>query len=360
MCKIMILSGVQKQFRENAFKFCKEMRPLISNRNDDAFGYAAFTESGELFGERWHNPDEAFYSLTEGDVKLSKNLGDVTSFNMMGDYNSFGDVPTNDNLQLDFSDVSSIMLHARYATCDKDFKNTHPFVKDNTALIHNGMVYNHTQFKKELSTCDSEVLLHQYLDNSVGVMPENIKDALDPIRAYYAVGVMTKDKDNKPIVDIFKSSGANLHCAYINELEATVFSTSGSDIQSAVDKLGWTINTLFEVNNEMLIRLDAVTGTKISTDVFTEREFTSNYNYGGASAFNDNDIIVGVSPYTGEFVTQGDIDNRFYSETMIINSKVEYDDLIKAGENPSEWTINEWDEYNLHKMAMTAFGKSAI
>jgi hypothetical protein len=66
MCKIMMIAGITTETREKASELVIEMAGIMSETMTDGIGYAATTERGHLFGERWHKSSEAF------DVRFEK------------------------------------------------------------------------------------------------------------------------------------------------------------------------------------------------------------------------------------------------------------------------------------------------
>jgi hypothetical protein len=254
MCKVMIAAGVSDV--ENTIKFMHVMGDLMSTYNTDGLGYTAMTRTGKLFGKRWLNNDEAF---TDGPkehlVKAASRFpGMIDSSDLIEPIASeYGDT--------DWDNVTSVMLHTRMATSAKGLNNVHPFVTlDNkTALIHNGVIRNHTDFKLSLSTCDSEAILVSYLKNKVLTDPSNIQLTADELEGYYACGIMNTDNNT---VDIFKRA-ANLWYSYVEELGTYVFTTDGNDIIKACESLGFTCEPPIEYKNAHFMRLDNVTGKMI-------------------------------------------------------------------------------------------------
>ena len=100
------------------------------------------------------------------------------------------------------SNGGALLIHGRYATCDVNVDNTHPFIDRNHGLIHNGVVSSDT-YEPKHSTCDSEILLQAYL--AAG------KEGLTKVEGYAAFGLI----DAKRNVHIARDNKANLHCARI-------------------------------------------------------------------------------------------------------------------------------------------------
>ena len=265
MCKILVIPSIKKSNVENAWKLCKEIAPLMSRIDDDGFGFAAMDSSGNLLGERWLNSKLAMTDncgLTLSDVKVLKTMGPKLVKESF-EYNKFGDLKNK-------KDIVSIMLHARKATTPKGLINTHPFVKNDTAIIHNGMISNHERLTKEFSTCDSEAILHEYLEYNAAHNPKQVQEMVNNLDGYYAVGVMSKNENNIPIVDVFKSQAANLICTYVDEIESVVFCTAQHLIVDALETLKWNKNKIFEFADTGFIRFNALTGERIHSEILTK------------------------------------------------------------------------------------------
>jgi len=169
MCKIAAVSGVTDKNRESVWEFMTRLAELMSVANSDGLGYAAFDKSGNIFGERWLVNHHAF----DADAKTNQFT-----------YNSFGD-------NIKKNEAISIILHTRMATCEKGLKNVHPFidtltVNPNIALIHNGVIHNHKKLTKKFSTCDSEVVLHEYDYNDVQNDPKNLDGVFKKLKGWFA------------------------------------------------------------------------------------------------------------------------------------------------------------------------------
>lgn len=255
MCKIMAIAGITEKTKGHAWEWAYASAPFMMEMgNRDGFGYACQTEDGNLYGERWLNPEDVFkggteLSAAEQEVQ-AMFLGALESH--AANYNSFGD---------EFRDKSpvSMMLHSRLATTPKGLSNTHPFIRDNIALIHNGQIRNLSELELRTSTCDSEAILNNYIDNDVQKHPKNIEELSRDLLGYYGCAVMGNDADG-PYVDVFKDTGAQLCVARIKELDTLVFCTTASVIADTAKKLNWTVEYYLAVRPGYLMRLDSATG----------------------------------------------------------------------------------------------------
>lgn len=278
----MMIPGVKKKKLKNAWKFVEAASPGMTVGNTDGLGYAAITKEGKVFGERWLknnlawtlNPDN------EQDTKIQSHYGKAVK--TINEYSNFGDIKKDEAV--------SIMLHTRYATSAKGLMNTHPFEHEGTALIHNGVIRNDTQLlseydpdKKRKSTCDSESILFGYLGEKINHNPKLINELTSELSGYYAVGVLTNNSADLPVMDIFKSDQASLFMCHVDELDASVYCTSSSVIDDTLEKLGWSRRTMYEINAGYMFRHNAITGELLGTFEFEEKkyEYYSSGGYGG-------------------------------------------------------------------------------
>lgn len=263
MCKNLMISGITEETHANALKFIEAALPGMTKHDGDGVGYAASRlDNGELFGERWLNTKEAFKRrtpLTERDNALLEHLG--LAVDVEASYNSFGEAGV----------FSSILFHARFATCGVNLDNVHPFVRDDTALIHNGVIKNAHAFKRTLSTCDSEAILSSYLSNGVDQNVDMIADTGNELEGYYACGVLARNREGVRVMDIFKNDGANLCVAWVKQLDAWVYCTSADIIKAAARKCRFEISAPHAIKSGWLIRLNASTGECMGMNRFSAK-----------------------------------------------------------------------------------------
>lgn len=251
MCKVAAVSKITNQNRENVWVFMQLLGELMSQGNSDGLGYAAFDSKGHIFGEKWLFNKSAFRDLSQ--------IPNINADKMSKIYSFFG----NKVLK---NDAQAIILHTRMATCGKGINNVHPFVNDEenpeSAIIHNGVIFNEQEFKRKYSSCDSEVLAHLYHENGV---PNELK-ALDKfanqLMGWYTVLALSKDKSGRMILDAFSDSG-RLGSYYIKELDTRIFSTSPDDVHKVATGLGLTAVDLQRMSSDTAFRIDVLTGEEI-------------------------------------------------------------------------------------------------
>lgn len=305
MCKVLMITNIKHV--DKTVEFVKLMGEKMSAYNSDGLGYAALSSSNKLFGERWFKNDKAFKPRK---TTLSNPFGDAVSMKDSNPYSSFGDI--------DLQNVKSILLHTRMATCDKTLANVHPFVKEDTALIHNGVVRNPETYKPTISTCDSEALLNGYLEYDVGKNPEELQSMISPLAGYWAVGLYTK-VDNTWILDIFKQ-GASLDVLYIHELEVWVFATNSYDVEEVCTKLGYKCSEKGEVHSNTHIRMNPLTGEVIFSKLLTVEKPPVT-----RTAFAED--YKGTRPYSSWEKEEPEIevyDGKSFSEYVMKNKRFKY------------------------------------
>lgn len=282
MCKIAVMTGINSTNKELAWKFIKAISKPMSFVNNDGLGYAAVTADGELFGERWLSNKDAFEkreSMTAEQRELLEQFGEVLSFDEVSDYNKFGSLR---------DDPVAIILHTRMATTPKGMMNTHPFVVDNTALIHNGVIRNAEEIGLKQSTCDSEAILNLYMKHRVCENPKNIQAVAKKLAGHYACGVITKTPVGHWVVDVFKDTSARLSAVMIKEL-GMVFTTDPLDATGVARELGLTVDKIMSFNAGHIVRIDAITGKPISHSKFdcSGKSYSyEGYNYNQSRSFN--------------------------------------------------------------------------
>lgn len=294
MCKIAVIPHIKQHKTKEAWQFAKAITPWLTANDKDGFGYMALGKTG-MFGERWLKPKSAWKDRT-GAIGGNSETKRVLEYDeaLIADpvYNTFG------NLQ---DQISCIALHARMATCAIDLLNVHPFVdhKYQTGIIHNGVITNHADFKKTLSTCDSEAVLTQYVDHNVTHFPASIIDATKLLAGWYAVAALSKDHNGGWYLDIFKESRSALSAVYVNELETLVFATNPEHVKQACATLKWSIGGIYQVEDNTFIRHCATTG-KILMQVKLEPaplDFSRSYP---ASDFSYTDDSLATASYPEE------------------------------------------------------------
>lgn len=292
MCKILAIAGIKKEHSGTVKQIIQKMAEIISRTDNDGFGYAAVTPEGKIFGEKWLLASNVLKELPSIDVGYSKIeaiLGQRSKFKVvpsLGAHESFGSV--------DFDNAAAVIFHGRKKTVgDVSLTNAHPFYEvgidsqPDTAIIHNGSITNHLQLTKKYSTCDSEVILHEYTKNYMWYNPETgIKDMAETLKGEYAVGALSsieyEEGEVIPYLDIFKSN-KDLYAGYIKEIDAIIYTTADYNLIELGHALSLTITAISEVPDGVLIRLNAVTGELLDNHIEFPKSsysvYTNNYHH---------------------------------------------------------------------------------
>jgi len=288
-----MVAGIKPEHQEKVKQIIEIASKSLAKMDDDGIGYAAITTKGKIYGEKWQNKEYAFKIHSQPNPELSDLYMDA----LLGGAAKWDKEPLTDKVYARYGELNdkiikdtvAVILHARKATVGgKSIDNTHPFFElndpkqEDTAIIHNGGISNHHQLTKKYSTCDSEVILHEYLKNMMNYNPWGIEELARTLEGEYTVGVLSSftDKDGTtPVLDIFKHN-KYLYAAYCPDIETALFTTAKYDLEDIAREAGVAIKSVAEVKDGNFIRLNAITGERIEDII----EFTgwkrSNYPYG--------------------------------------------------------------------------------
>ena len=272
MCKVLAVAGIKPEVAaKKLWTFLIAATPFMSAYDKDGVRYLAQRKEYGLWGEKWLKPEEAWKVRDEAHVKDGLYKEKFKGLLLEERFTKFG--------VADPMMTHAVLLHARMATCEKSLANVHPFVRGDTALIHNGIIRNDHQLKKITSTCDSECILNEYVDKGVFNDPEAIQAVAKELRGYYACAILTKGQDGKQYLDIFKNTTSQLSATYVEELDSMVFCTNPEIVKETCKELKWSHGASFKVKDETLIRIDAATGDLISKHTFKEGYTWSNVDH---------------------------------------------------------------------------------
>lgn len=337
MCKVLMVSGISNKIKEDdLWRFISTMGKFMSKGNSDGLGYAAVDHQGNLFGERWLDNEDAF--IKRNSPNADKRMKSFKGFLIPKTvYNSFGKIKPK---------FSAITLHTRYATCSKDFINTHPFVDfdHDTSLIHNGVISNHNELKRKYnyknmySTCDSEVILRDYIYNGVGNNPDKISKVVNNLDGYFACGVLSRDFENRRIMDIFKCEKANLSAGFVKELNAMVFTTSIEDLEKTCKEMQWELIDTYDIKSNSLIRLDAISGEVIEAHDFKPNKVTSEYSLNNPKIKKAKELRKKGYSYTDiknswDFVDMSSSEKEYLEENLNKDIEISEDEMLHLIEN---------------------------
>lgn len=298
MCKLLIMTSISDPAK--ALEFMHRMAIPMSRVNDDGIGYTAVNANGDIFSQRWlknHQFLDTTKVMTKTIASQMKKFEErLPAKALEVNYSSYGKV--------NFTDVKTITLHTRYATCGKEFANTHPFIHQDTSLIHNGGISNYnTLAVNKISTCDSEAALQTYLTRNVAKDMDNAQEWLDTLEGRWAFGILAKDETDTRILDVVRGYSM----LYYMEIEGIgrVFTTDKDDAESVAKdmKLGFLVKAELIPANSMY-RYNATNGDFIK--VLDLEDSIKNYK---APTKSTSEIYYGASGklVNGKWVSYKDI-----------------------------------------------------
>lgn len=217
MCKIFTMTSVEKI--KITSDFIEIVRDAVCKSNDrDGFGYAVNTVDGEIWGERTMTPFSFDAMVPDVDGKTKKLP--IVSPRLS---NRFGPVGCEDNL--------SFIAHGRLSTNKISLANTHPFLSENVALVHNGVVSDPNKAAGPRKTsCDTEILLNLWEQNEITAIEENAG-------GYYAIAIL----DRLGQLHIVKDDCAMLYVAFSPTAESYLIATTAEIIRDIASRMKWEI-----------------------------------------------------------------------------------------------------------------------
>jgi predicted glutamine amidotransferase len=203
MCKLFSIVEIENQ--KKAEKFAHLAIPSVTKTDNHGLGIMRLGENG-VHVQRWLEPPTVMRR------KQSKALRKYDKA-LLHQQNEAG-IPSRN--------LYALAIHGRFATCARNLENVHPFVKDGTALMHNGVITNAHEFERSVSTCDSEAILSQY--NKHGVKADNNKltEALDGMSGYQAAMVF----NDNGIIDVWRDASATLFIAHVRGVGVVIATTA--------------------------------------------------------------------------------------------------------------------------------------
>jgi hypothetical protein len=232
VCKLFAVIDIENESKALEFSHLA-IKPL-TRIDDDGLGVITLGNEG-LEVERWLVPSD-YPNTTVVTPKLAKYQKLLPiRYNKAGVQNQ---------------EVYAIGMHSRKATTPKCLENVHPFIREDVALIHNGVISNHDHFKKEVSTCDSEALLSQYLEADVKTNLSNIQKVADEMIGWYAFMVFNPLNQS---LDIVKDDTTSLFFANVQSV-GMVFCTSAEIIKQCAGRMKLSQPEIYEFPAQTAMR----------------------------------------------------------------------------------------------------------
>jgi hypothetical protein len=195
-------------------------------------------------------------------------------------------------------DNDCMIMHGRTATNGNFIENTHPFYSVNgDAFVHNGIIHNTNDWDFTLdSDNDSEILANMFWKFGIDFVGENTD-------GYYAF--MNIDKDG--VMHIVKDNRANLHMAYIKEIESYIVATTDCMIELLCKMMDWEQSTICVINDCCYIQIKG--NEVLSWKTFEKAKSTTVMSYRQSQAFKDYELKHNkANGYSNDYNTWGEYD----------------------------------------------------
>lgn len=260
MCKLFSAIGVsQKPEAQKALRrLIKALPPELGKYDKDGYGEMVIYQDGSSSWEKWVNMRDIHKKrrLSSLDQDIVCKYGIHIPEKYAG-------------TALEAKPIQVFSAHARIATNAVCIENTHPFVKGNTLLMHNGVVSSQ-KYTLQASTCDSELLLNGYVEEKLCADYRDVQNLADNINGYYACIVYSKHDDTWQ-VDVLKSARAQLYLFYSPILECYIFCTEARIIRAAAKKAKVKISEIcYPVPSSYIVR-HICTGEVVGHTNFVEK-----------------------------------------------------------------------------------------
>lgn len=244
MCKIMVLTNMSK------VKDVKRLTNIAAEEllayEKDGFGYAIQGEKG-VYGERTTR-DSFKTRLSKLDQVVKEPIFEKT-------WNNFGS---------ESKAVGAGLFHGRTSTNDKNLTNTHPIIRNDWTLIHNGVVSNLGPKYIKTTTNDTEDLVH-YMST------EGIKGVEKNLSGYYAFASL----DPQGNLHVVKDSTAKLYVASIKSLDSLIFATTEDIIVDTCKTLKLKVGPIEQVKDDIYMIFD-ITGKLTHVETISPKGYSYN------------------------------------------------------------------------------------
>ena len=205
--------------------------------------------------------------LTEADIRgghatgfaLIDKYGDYVICKKPKDaYEFFGDNEVQDNIDLVYDGITTMMGHTRYATLGSPSinSNNHPIRAGQTIGTHNGSISNHKELfhkydMKRYAQVDSEAIFRLY--ETSGSVDEFLDDRLPKVQG--RVAIVWADLEQPDYVYMVKANNP-IQMVYIPEFDCYAYGSTNSIINAGFwgeyERVTIEPNTMVRVNTKTL------------------------------------------------------------------------------------------------------------
>jgi hypothetical protein len=188
-----------------------------------------------------------------------------------------------------------IMFHGRTSTNSKGLKNTHPIVKNDWHLVHNGVVSNKGPDYPMTTDNDTEHLVH-YL-STVGIT--GIESNLT---GYYAFGAIAPDGK----LHIARDSNARLVTCRIPTIDSYAFATTTDLIEKTCKHMGWKHGPIDIVEDNLYMIFDG--------NILIKNQTIKPRGYGYSEEKHMGASLHYLQEPSSSYRSKGSGSNKFYDE----------------------------------------------
>lgn len=257
MCKLMAFTNVSKLKTKELVKVLFNVNVEMRSEGD-GFGWVASTQNG-LVGERYLDPEEFDMRITNK-VKIPHKVFKEKSA-IIGNMGKLS---------------GALLIHGRTSTNSVNINNTHPFIMNDWALVHNGVVYDDGPKYNKKTNCDTEDLLYRFVTGGMAAVEKHLT-------GYYAFGAIAPGGT----LHVVRDDRAGLYCAYIETIDSMVFATVPGLIESVCTEMKWRVSAIEECldnfhavyNGNELIDLQGISPKKYTANALLEEQARKAFGY---------------------------------------------------------------------------------
>lgn len=236
MCKVLTITNSSKI--EVNQKLLTTIKDLLTEKDNDGFGYAVLNQDLSLAGEKCLNPED-FTPLSALRPTKVSSLPIIKKTRA-----SFG--------RLQSKKTKSLIAHGRMSTNSIRLENTHPFTTQTLAMVHNGVVDDASDLiaDHELKTnCDSELILRHWEKGG-------LKQVESWITGYYAFAVLDRSTG---LLHVVRDSRATLYISYSRTIDSYIIATTREIVINLAKEMQWNIEEPELISDNLAVTFDGNT-----------------------------------------------------------------------------------------------------
>ena len=228
MCKLFSINNTSKLTKNQLENVVKTVENAMKVEKD-GFGITALHNNGHIAARKYLKTYEA---------SILKDSSPWTPVSKKS-YQDIGKIFPDD--------ITSLILHGRTSTNSVSLINTHPIIKNDHFLSHNGVVEDSGPKYIPTTSNDTEHIVERLTTQGLSAIEKYIS-------GYYACMYFKKGSDS---LHIFRDNIATLHIGYSEDLESYILATTQDLIKQVAKALKIKINNIDEVEDNVYFELTA-------------------------------------------------------------------------------------------------------